>query len=117
MYLALVAGGQIIKKIVKKTLGISDNEGLSIFEFEDINRSQLRQHIYSSINNLDLDRRKKDAIISEKIRVFQMNNAIASGVKPSLKSFARLSKFAALFIFLFTLLVLLLIFLVRRFVL
>ena len=103
MYLALVAGGSIIKKIVKKTLGLSNDDGLAIFEFEGTNRSELRKHIYSAINGLELDRITKDEIIQEKMRVFLMNNKIASSISPSVRSFARLFKFILLFILLMAL--------------
>lgn len=91
MYLALLAGGQILKRIIKKTLGLSGELGLSMFEFEDINRKELRRQILSSVDCLDLSRQEKDAIIKEKIRVFAMNNALARNIKPSWQSYQRLA--------------------------
>ena len=94
MYLALLAGGQIIRKIVKKTLGLSGHEGLAIFDFADSDESrlQLKKKLMKSINELKLDRDEKDKILTEKMRVFAMNNAIASNVKPTFSSFSRLLK-------------------------
>ena len=91
MYLALLAGGQILKRIIKKTLGLSDERGLNLFEFEEINRKELRRQILSIVNGLDLSRHQKDAIIKEKIRVFEMNNALARNIKPSWQSYQRLA--------------------------
>ena|SRR5688572_13425235 len=91
MYLALLAGGQILKRIIKKTLGLSGELGLSLFEFEDINRKELRKQILSIIDSLDLSRQEKDAIIEEKFRVFEMNNTLARNIKPSWKSYQRLA--------------------------
>ena len=92
MYLALLAGGQIIKKIVKRTLGLQDDNGLAIFTFPE-GKHQLKKQFMDNINALDLSREEKDRIIEEKLRVFQMNNAIASNVKASFSSSKRLLKF------------------------
>lgn len=91
MYLALLAGGQILKRIIKKTLGLSDELGLSLFEFEEINRKELRRQILSIVNGLNLSRQEKDAIIEEKFRVFAMNNALARNIRPSWQSYQRLA--------------------------
>lgn len=91
MYLALLAGGQILKRIIKKTLGLSGELGLSLFEFEDINRKELRRQILSIVDGLNLSRQEKDAIIEEKFRVFDMNNKLARNIKPSWQSYKRLA--------------------------
>ena len=97
MYLALLAGGQIIKKIVKKTLGISGPDGLEIFEFPG-DRVTLKKKIISNINKLTLTEEEKEDIIREKLLIFQMNNRIADSVTPTAGSFSRLCKFLVLFL-------------------
>ena len=97
MYLALLAGGQIIKKIVKKTLGISGPEGLEIFEFP-VDRVTLKNKIISNINALSLTDDEKEDIIREKFRVFKMNNRIAESVTPTMSSFSRLCKMLVIFL-------------------
>ena len=68
MYLALLAGGQIIKRIVKKTLGISGPDGLDIFNFpEEVDRKKLRKRLIDAVNSIDLTRQEKDAVIKEKV--------------------------------------------------
>ena len=93
MYLALLAGGQIIRKIVKKTLGISGDGGLEVFSFAAVDRTELRQRLKTIIDNLELRPDEKESIISEKIRIFQMNNAIAGNIKVSWSSYRRLIRF------------------------
>ena len=66
MYLALLAGGQIMKRIVKKTLGVSGDHGLDLFEFKTVNRTELRQQIKTLIDNLELS-------IEEKIVLWKRN--------------------------------------------
>ena len=101
MYLALLAGGQIIRRIVKKTLGIPGPDGLALFDFPaDVNKKELRQSIIDGMNGLPLSRDVKDAIIAEKIKVFQMNNAIAASVKTSLKHYRRIIKLIIIFLIL-----------------
>ena len=114
MYLALVAGGQIISRIVRKTLGLSGHNGLAIFHFEDVNRTELRKLIRDSINSLDIGRELKEGIVKEKMRVFQMNNAIANNVKPSLKSYKRLSVLAGIGFLLLVLVIILVVSVVSR---
>ena len=90
MYLALLAGGQIIKRIVRRTLGLTDNNGLAIFEFEGISRKEVKETFMYNINCMDLTRDQKDNIIKEKLLCFRMNNAIAESVQLRAKSFKRL---------------------------
>jgi len=81
MYLAMLAGGQIIKQIVKKTLRLSGDEGLQIFNFKGTERKQLREQIKAAVDSLELSRSTKDAIVAEKIRCFHMNNQIVKAVR------------------------------------
>ena len=97
MYLALLAGGQIIKKVVKKTLGISGPDGLEIFEFP-VDRVTLKNKIIRNINALTLTDDEKQDIIREKLRIFKMNNDIASSVTPTFGSFSRLCKLLVIFL-------------------
>ena len=98
MYLALLAGGQIIKKIVKKTLGLSGDDGMALFDFSQVNRSELRKEFCSTINGLNLSRREKDDIVSEKVLIFKMNNAIVNSIQPQWSSYLRLAKLFTIFV-------------------
>lgn len=92
MFLASLAGGQILGAIVKRTLGLSGDEGLAFFDYGDINTKALRAEFKEKVNALDIDRETKDRIIEEKKLVFKMNNEIASQVKLSLEGFKRILK-------------------------
>ena len=92
MYLAMLAGGQVLKKIMKRTLGLTSDDGLAIFDVDVANRTELRREFKERINELALDRETKERIILEKIRCFQLNNAIANNVQPTLRSYERLMK-------------------------
>ena len=99
MYLALLAGGQLIKKIVKKTLGLSSEDGLAVFRFPE-GKHDIKKKFMDNINAMDLSREQKDMIIKEKIRIFQMNNAIASTVKTTFSSSQRLIKLIVIIVLL-----------------
>lgn len=100
MYLALLAGGAMLKRIVKKTLGLSDNQGLALFSFgsEAVNKTGLRKRIKESINRIELSKQEKEAIVEEKNRVFQMNNSIANSLPVTLSSFRRVLAFSSSFL-------------------
>jgi len=93
MFLASLAGGQILGAIVKRTLGLSGDEGLAFFDYGDINTKALRAEFKEKVNALDIDRETKEKIIEEKKLVFKMNNEIASQVKLSLEGFRRILQF------------------------
>ncbi len=92
MYLALLAGGQIIRRIVKRTLGLSGEAGLAIFHYGDESKLKLKSFIIDTINGLELTREEKDAILQEKYRCFRMNNDIANSIKPTMASYQRIVK-------------------------
>ena len=102
MYLALLSGGQIIRRIVKRTLGLTSDQGLSVFSYDTDSKLKLKTYVIDTINKLDLTREEKDDILKEKMKCFQMNNAIANSIKPTLASYKRIIQLsiAALTIFL-----------------
>lgn len=95
MYLALLAGGQIIKRIVKKTLLLPGDEGLEIFKFEGIERKELREQIKTTIDSLELSRTTKDAIIAENIHCFRMNIQLVKAINIKWSNYKRLGIVAA----------------------
>jgi len=95
MYLALLAGGQIIKRIVKKTLHLPGDEGLEIFQFKGIERKELREQIKATIDSLQLSRTTKDAVVAENIRCFRMNIQLVKGINIKWSNYQRLGIVAA----------------------
>ncbi|DBA04412.1 TPA: hypothetical protein N0F65_010008 [Lagenidium giganteum] len=74
MYLAVLAGGNIIKKLVKRSLAPPDGEGLHTFEFEVKSRMSLKNALKDKVNALALDDDTKQRILQESIQVFRRNN-------------------------------------------
>jgi len=103
MYLALLAGGMMIKKIVKKTLGLPGKDGLAVFDMVDVTgKTDLRKEFKAHINSIPLSREDKERIIEEKKRCFQMNNSLANNVKPNMHSYSRIMKLLLVCLFLVT---------------
>jgi len=101
MYLAMLAGGQIMKRIVKKTLRLSGDEGLQIFQFKGMDRKQLRDQIKTTIDSLELSRTTKDAIAEENIRCFRMNIQIVKALPLNWGHFQNLAVLVAVVMVIF----------------
>jgi len=82
-----------MKKIVKKTLGLSGDSGLDLFDFKTIDRAELRKQIKSEIDNLELSTEERDSIVNEKIRIFYMNNMIAGSISVKWANYRRIVQF------------------------
>jgi len=92
----MLAGGQIIKRIVKKTLCLSGEKGLEIFDFKGTERKQLREQIKSAIDGLELSRTTKDAIVAENIRCFRMNINIVKAIRVNWSSYQKIGVIVAI---------------------
>lgn len=90
-----ILGGQIIKRIVKKTLLLPGDEGLEIFKFEGVERKELREQIKTTIDSLELSRTTKDAIIAENIHCFRMNIQLVKAINIKWSNYQRLGIVAA----------------------
>ncbi|XP_028402001.1 heme oxygenase-like [Dendronephthya gigantea] len=97
-YLALMAGGQIIKSMITKSLGLKNGLGTAAFQFRTKSASQLKKQLKDSINGLGVDEEMKNKLIKEKILAYNMTNAIVKEIKLEPASFAGIVKF--LFVFL-----------------
>lgn len=98
MYLALTAGGQILKSLIKRTLGLSGEYGLSVFEFPDVKHQELRKLIVDRINSLELSQVEREAVVKEAQRIFELNNTLARDVRVSWKSSRRLVLFTSIIV-------------------
>jgi len=105
MFLASLAGGQILGGIIKRTLGLNGDEGLAFFDYGDINTKALRAEFKEKLNSMEIDVKTKEQIVEEKKLVFRMNNEIASQVRLSAKGFSRLIKLLIMMVIAFIFLI------------
>ncbi len=88
MYSAILAGGTIIKRIVKMTYGLKSDDGVQIFVLpynDDFTNSKVVHNKLKHVVNheMQLSEDHKQQIIDESLQVFLLNNALAATVKDS----------------------------------
>jgi len=72
-YLGDLSGGQILRGIAEKALGLKD-EGLHFYDFDNIPDAKAYKAGYKGIlNQLDIDQKQVDAIITEANYAFRLN--------------------------------------------
>lgn len=76
MYMAMLAGGVMIKKLVKRSFAPPEGEGLNCFAFDVKSNKALRDTIKAKINAVQLDDEAKTLILAESVNCFKLNNQI-----------------------------------------
>ncbi len=65
-YMGDLSGGQMIKEMIKESLGLSSNEGVMFYEFEDIeNPTEFKKLYRERLDNLDLSEEELQDIMKE----------------------------------------------------
>ena len=73
-YLGDLSGGQAVAKIARRALGLEGRDGLRFFDFDEIEDSRAFKDEYRRrLNELPLDERQANRIITEANRVFTLN--------------------------------------------
>ncbi len=73
-YLGDLSGGQILKGIAQKAMGLSDGVGTSFYEFQDISDEKEFKNTYrEAMNNLPIDDASAERIVDEANAAFGMN--------------------------------------------
>ncbi|OWZ14046.1 Heme oxygenase [Phytophthora megakarya] len=76
MYMAMLAGGMMIKKLVKRSFAPPEGEGLNCFAFDVKSNKALRNTIKEKINAVPYDEDTKKLILAESMACFKMNNEV-----------------------------------------
>ncbi|TMW55032.1 hypothetical protein Poli38472_013794 [Pythium oligandrum] len=80
MYAAILAGGQMIRKMVSKSFELPEGVGLSTFDYKT-SRMVVRSALKDKINAVEVDDATKQLILQESVRVFQMNNQLVRSIE------------------------------------
>jgi heme oxygenase len=80
MYMAIFAGGFIIKKIVTKSMKLTSEKGVQAFVFE-ADPKVVRETLKDTINNMHLTKDEEDLLMEEGPKVFLKNDALVEVVK------------------------------------
>ncbi|XP_046852161.1 heme oxygenase-like [Xenia sp. Carnegie-2017] len=91
-YLALMAGGKIVRSIVTKSLRLKNGLGTSALEFKSESAVKLKKNLKDTINSLGVDCELKEQLVQEKIVAFNMVNAIVKEIKLEPSSFMGIIK-------------------------
>ncbi|KAG3025640.1 hypothetical protein JG687_00013895 [Phytophthora cactorum] len=76
MYMAMLAGGTMIKKLVKRSFAPPEGEGLNCFAFDVKSNKVLRDTIKEKIDAVPHDEETKKLILAESMACFKMNNQV-----------------------------------------
>lgn len=83
-YIGDLSGGQILKGIAKKALNPPEGEGLHFYDFPRIKDAKAFKTEYrSTLDNLDLTREQKDALVEEANYAFKLNMDMFNEMKGS----------------------------------
>ena len=83
-YIGDLSGGQILKGIAKKALNPPEGEGLHFYDFPRIeDAKEFKTEYRSTLDNLNLSREQKDALIEEANYAFKLNMDMFNEMKGS----------------------------------
>lgn len=83
-YLGDLSGGQILRRIAARALGIAGSEGLLFYEFSSIpDCESFKTEFRRRLDSLPLDAAAAERIVEEARRAFVLNGAIYAGLQGS----------------------------------
>lgn len=89
MQLAILSGGNILRPIIVKVLGLKQNYPLGVKALdwpEGFSTTNAKKLYKDRLNSLELSQKQKDRIISIKMKVFELNNKLIREVTHSKQS-------------------------------
>lgn len=102
MYMAILAGGQIIKKMARRTMNLPKDQGTALLDVaQGVNRGILRKRIKERLNALVLDKEMEQALLDESSVLFALNNKVVAGLQgktvsmSAIKTVSKLVAYAA----------------------
>ena len=76
-YMGDLSGGQVVEKIVRRSLKAEGEDGFRFFHFNDISDAKAFKNVYRRcLDGLPISRDQGDGIIAESNRVFKLNQQI-----------------------------------------
>ncbi len=86
-YIGDLSGGQILKKIAKNAMNLSDDQGLNFYEFTRIEDAKLFKLDYShTLNTLPINQKTADLIVEEANQAFKYNMQMFNELEGNLVS-------------------------------
>ncbi|XP_076121428.1 heme oxygenase 1a [Alosa pseudoharengus] len=73
-YLGDLSGGQVLGRITQKSLGLSNQEGLSFFSFPGVpSPNRFKQLYRSRMNSIELTKEERQELLNEAVLAFEAN--------------------------------------------
>ncbi|TYZ57745.1 hypothetical protein PybrP1_001243 [[Pythium] brassicae (nom. inval.)] len=88
MYTALLVGGQMMRKFVKKSFEPPAGEGLNIFDFGSKSKMALRSALKDTVNAVECDAATRQQLLAESLKCFEMNNQIVRSIDGAVRQLA-----------------------------
>lgn len=85
MYMAVLAGGYIIRKMVKRTMGLKNDEGVRALSFPPgVDCKALRSSLKQCMNEeMDFSEDQEERVLEESVKLFELNNRLVATVQDS----------------------------------
>ncbi|CAH0518640.1 unnamed protein product [Peronospora belbahrii] len=81
MYMAMLAGGMMIKKLVKRSFTRSEGQGVNCFAFRVKSNKTLRDKLKDAINTTSRDEETTKLLLTESVNCFKMNNQVVRSLE------------------------------------
>jgi len=87
-YLGDLSGGQILKKIAQRSMGLEGSKGLAFYEFKEVNdEAQFKLNYKAALDSLPIEENEASQIIAEANTAFTLNMNIFSELEFNLVKF------------------------------
>jgi len=87
-YLGDLSGGQILKKIAQRSMGLEGNKGLAFYEFNEVSdEAQFKLYYKAALDSLPIKENEASQIIAEANTAFTLNMNIFSELEFNLVKF------------------------------
>ena len=80
--MALLAGGQMIKRLAKRGMNLPKGSGVALFEYGNgTNRRSIRSALRTAINEIALTKTDNAHLLAESVAVFERNNRLVASIE------------------------------------
>mmetsp|Transcript_33691 Transcript_33691/g.57091 ORF Transcript_33691/g.57091 Transcript_33691/m.57091 type:complete len:175 (+) Transcript_33691:604-1128(+) len=75
-WMAILAGGQIIRRLATHGMSLPHGKGVSMFAFDGETRASLKRRFKDSVCSIKLDAETRKQVLDESTKVFVQNNSV-----------------------------------------
>lgn len=100
MYVGMFAGGQVVKSWCQRAFRLEDGKGTRAYDFSETipDIRAFRRRYDDALNSLTLTSEDRDAIVQQKIEIFEMNNKLIGELRQTTEYRRRVAIVVAFFL-------------------